>query len=91
MKKVIPFSNATEATTWMFNNCDQCKRWQCSAKLAIQKGFISGEITESRANFIGYTLVGNKFSRLFDRCGEFINTPILRKKKKCENNDLILF
>jgi hypothetical protein len=91
MKKVTPFSNATEAITWMFNNCDQCKRWQCSAKLAIQKGFISGEITEGRANYIGRTPHNDHFVELNEKCDHFINTPVLRKKKKCENNDLILF
>jgi hypothetical protein len=91
MKKVVPFSNATEATTWMFNNCDQCKRWQCSAKLALQKGFISGEISERMANWIGYHLVDDKFFSLFSKCGEFLSKPVPNKKKKCENNDLILF
>lgn len=91
MKKVVPFSNGTEAELWFMYNCDQCKRWQCSAKKALQLGFITGEITESRANFIGCTPHNDHFVGLNSKCDKFIDIPILRKKKKCENNDLILF
>jgi len=91
MKKVTPFSNASEACSWLDQNCDVCKRWQCSAKVAIQKGLISGEITERMASFIGYTYHANKFESLYPKCGHFTTVPVLRKKKKCENNDLILF
>lgn len=91
MKKVTPFSNGTEAMSWLYNNCDQCKRWQCSAKKALQLGFITGEITELRANYIGYTMKDNDFYSLFPKCGEFIDTPVVRKKKEVIDNNLILF
>ena len=91
MKKIVPFSNATEATSWLFHNCDKCKRWQCSSKVAIQKGFISGEITESRANWIGYHLVDGKFFSLFSKCGEFLNKPIPKKNPNKPDNEPKLF
>jgi 5-methylcytosine-specific restriction endonuclease McrA len=76
MKKIIPFSNATEAEWWLNYNCDVCRRSNCSAKLAIQKGFISGYITERMAEFIGHTN-----NTLGKNCSKFTTVRISPVKK----------
>lgn len=82
MKKITPFSNATEAMWWIECNCDQCKRSNCSAKRAIEMGFISGEITERMAHFIGYTNTENiVFEALNPRCNQFTTVRVSPKKK----------
>ena len=82
MKKITPFSNSTEAMWWMERNCDQCKRSNCSAKRAIEMGFISGEITERMAHFIGYTNTENiGFETLNAKCDQFTTVRISLKKK----------
>jgi hypothetical protein len=71
MKKVIPFSNGTEAMWWQESNCDQCKRSQCQAKRNIEFGFITGEITIYSANFIGAEFSGTNFCKLNPKCKNF--------------------
>ena len=85
MKKVKPFSNATEATFWLANNCEQCKRSNCSARRNIEFGFISGEITLHAAKFIGGEVHGS-FLYINQVCNGF--TYIANKKKKLINNEL---
>jgi hypothetical protein len=101
MKKYVKcFSNATEATTWQFKNCDQCTRKTvCYAKRAIELGFISGHITWKIAKFIGYkschsSNIGTEddYCRLNDVCDSF-NKPIFKmaRQKVQDKNDLTLF
>lgn len=80
IKKIIPFSNGTEFMIWESNNCDQCKRVKCYAKLQLQKGCITGVITLKQANWIGYD---NK--RLNSKCNYF-NVP----NKGAYKNDKIV-
>lgn len=82
MKKVTPFSNASEAMSWLDQNCDVCRRSNCGAKVAIQRGFISGKITERMAHFIGYTNTENiKFKSLNPKCDQFTTVRISPKKE----------
>ena len=67
MKKIIPFSNGTEAMMWLEDNCDACRtRSGCSAKRNIEQGFITGEITIRAAEFIGYD--GYKYETAGIKC-----------------------
>jgi len=71
MKKVIPFSNASEAESWIFSNCEFCTTSiNCSSKKNIELGFIIGEITIKAAEFIGIEYKNEKsnYVSLFDRC-----------------------
>lgn len=81
MKKIIPFSNGTEAMMWLDQNCDVCRRSNCSAKVAIQRGFVSGNITERMASFIGYTYHADKFESLYPKCDHFTTVRISPVKK----------
>jgi len=91
MKKITPFSNSSEAYSWLDQNCDVCKRWQCSAKMAIQIGLISGEITQKMALFIGYTHHSDKFESLYPKCDHFTTVPIKKAKKQPEEQTPKLF
>lgn len=53
MKKVIPFSNATDAATWLYHNCEQCRRSGCTKKAAINFGWVSGHVTHNVADYVG--------------------------------------
>lgn len=81
MKKITPFSNASEAYSWLDVNCDVCRRTGCGAKIAIQRGFISGEITERMASFIGYTYHADKFEALYSKCDHFTTVRIIPVNK----------
>lgn len=53
VKRFTPFSNSSEAMSWMSRNCDKCKYYKCHAKTVLELGFITGDITLNRANWIG--------------------------------------
>ena len=56
MEKIIPFSNATEASRWEFKNCDDCStKSGCRARYNIQRGYVVGYISKKTAEFIGYS------------------------------------
>lgn len=80
MKKVIPFSNATEATTWMFHNCDQCKMPNCWSKRSLELGFISRDISIVQAKKIGGKMSGKYFFNLNEKCQMFTDTRPKRNK-----------
>lgn len=86
MKKVIPFSNATEATTWMFHNCDKCKMPSCWSKRSLELGFISGDISIVQAKKIGGEMSGKDFFSLNNKCQMFTDTR--PKKKKLPSNEI---
>lgn len=78
MKKVTPFSNGNEAMSWLDQNCDICRRSNCGAKVALQRGFISGYITERTAEFIGYDIMSHK---MISKCKNFTTIRISPTKK----------
>lgn len=53
MNKVIPFSNATEASWWLTDNCEQCRRSGCTKKVSIDRGWLSGYVTQKVADYVG--------------------------------------
>lgn len=53
MKKVIPFSNGTDATRWLYHNCDQCRRSGCTKKASIDFAWVSGHVTQKVADYVG--------------------------------------
>ena len=67
MKRLIPFSNGTEAQMWLEKNCEICKT-KCHNKRNIEDGFILGNITIKTAQFIGYTKMDDKFVSLLWNC-----------------------
>lgn len=85
MEKVIPFSNGTESMNWFTVNCDRCKARNCTAKQALEYSFLSGEITKSMAERIGYI----KDWGLENRCKMF--TTEIQHTQKRPNNDPKLF
>jgi len=80
MKKVIPFSNATEATTWMFHNCDQCKMPNCWSKRTLELGFVLGDISIVQANKIGGEKSGKDYFKLNAKCQMFMDIRPKRNK-----------
>jgi len=83
MKRLIPFSNTTEATNWYANNCEICTT-KCHFKRNIEFGFISGDITIKAAEFIGYdsNTIQPEFVRLFASCQ---NKHKYKKRKRVSN------
>jgi len=56
MKRIVPFSNGTEAMDWMDHNCDVCKtRYGCAVRRAMELGFVLGDISMRSAVLIGIT------------------------------------
>lgn len=54
-RRIVPFSNGTEAMIWMEQNCDICKtKSGCSARNNVEKGFITGDISINAAISIGW-------------------------------------
>jgi hypothetical protein len=53
VKRFVPFSNGSEALSWMSNNCDKCKYYKCHTKTVLEKSFITGDITLNRGRWIG--------------------------------------
>lgn len=91
-KLYTPFSNGTEAMRWQFKNCDKCKRKPCSARIAIEKGFITGGITLTMVSFIGYIKINGDYANLKDKCINYTDTPIhLPKRIFKDKNQLELF
>jgi len=91
MKKLIPFSNGSEACSWIDDNCDKCKRSWCYAKTSIQMGFVTGTITIRQAEWIGYvSITQDKFVNLLAKCSKF-NIPKPVKKKPKVDDNLTLF
>lgn len=86
MKKVIPFSNATEAMFWMENNCEKCKRPSCWSKHSLELGFITGDISIIQAKMIGGELSGKDYFNLADRCQMFTDTRLKKHKIITETN-----
>jgi hypothetical protein len=86
-KYVVCFSNGTEAMYWQENNCYICNRKPCSARLSIEKGFVSGHISWNMAKFIGFKSCNNSnimteddYCELNNKCDHF-NKPNIKKKK----------
>lgn len=81
MKRIIPFSNSTEAMIWISNNCDVCKtKNNCSAKKNIELGFVTGDISIKTAEFIGFH--NNKINSICN----FKDKRAIRKNIKIDNN-----
>lgn len=86
MKKVIPFSNSTEAMFWMENNCDKCKMPSCWSKRSLELGFISGNISIIQAKKIGGERSGKDYFNLYDRCQMFTDVRPRKNKINLETN-----
>jgi hypothetical protein len=83
--KITPFSNGTEAMEWVERNCDVCRtKSGCSARLNIEKGFITGEITVKAAVYIG-----QEYGELYPVCQHKNTRSIIRKKKRIISGDLL--
>ena len=76
-KSIVPFSNGTEAMNWLDTNCENCKRRDCSAKKAIEIGFITGRISENMADKIG--MEGNHIK---SDCEMKTSNPVNKPKKQ---------
>jgi len=92
----IPFSNGTEFMDWINHNCDKCKRHYCYSQIALQKGSVTGYITMKIAHRIGFQSSnrnnnGMTYLKLNDKCDIFTSTPVKRKKKLKDKNNLKLF
>lgn len=83
MPHITPFSNGTEAHSWLAKNCDICTRQRCYTKKCIEMGFIIGTITQNRANWIGLTN-----NRLNTKCNYFNKPNKTEKKAQHKNNNL---
>ena len=86
MKKVRPFSNATDAMVWMNNNCDNCKRPSCWSKRSLEIGFISGDISIIQAKKIGGECSGKDYFKLSERCQMFTKVRPKKNKVNSETN-----
>jgi hypothetical protein len=60
MKRLIPFTNGTEAMIWLERNCEKCIT-KCHFKRNIEDGFVTGDITIKTAEFIGYDKMNGKY------------------------------
>lgn len=69
---MIPFSNGTESMDWLAMNCERCKMYGCSARKNIELGFVSGEVSQRTADYVG------GFNK---PCQNFLENPIKRIKK----------
>ncbi len=67
MKKLIPFTNATEAMVWLDKNCNTCKT-KCRYKNSIELGFITGTITIKACKHFGYEKMENGYVELLSEC-----------------------
>jgi len=86
MKKLIPFSNGSEAERWMSINCDSCKT-KCHYKKNLEFGFISGEITEKTALFIGMQKKDNAIPSVYCKLNFRCNHKDKFVKKVSEKKD----
>ena len=87
-KRIIPFSNGTEAMIWMDLNCNSCTT-KCHWKRNMDMGFGFGDITVKTAEFIGHNRITDEYVDLLDECqhkDNFIKTK--PKKKQIEHPKL---
>lgn len=87
MKKVIPFSNGTQAMIWMDRNCESCSP-KCYFEKNMAMGFITGDITIKTAEFIGIDSINGKFVDLNRICN---NKNKYKRKPKTKNHEMELF
>lgn len=86
VKRIVPFSNGTEAMIWMNNNCDECKtRRGCAGKKNIELGFLLGDISGASAILIGMTN-----GRLSPSC-QMKSKRKLENRAKRLNDDSLIF
>ena len=80
----IPFSNGTEATNWVEENCGQCIKCDpedstgkttCPMEFDIATGFISGEISFETCQKIGYTKLSEQ------KNGNFVDLKRICKER----------
>lgn len=89
MKKVVPFSNGSQAMSWMHYNCESCKT-KCHFKGNIEMGFITGDITIKTAEHIGYTQNNKNYVTLNGECN-FLHKYKKKRKKPPLKDQLTLF
>ena len=58
MKKHIPFSNGSDASVWLHNNCDYCKP-KCPKKRNIYLSFVTGTINMATIEWISYVRISD--------------------------------
>jgi len=93
MKRLIPFSNATEAEMWLAANCENCGRKYCNGRRNIEEGFLLGDITLRAAEWIGIKQQTEKYVELVTQCKHkqgYIQIIAPKKKKNEIKNQLKL-
>ncbi len=93
MKRVVPFSNGTEAEMWLSANCENCEKPRCFAKRDIEEGFWVGTITEKTAKYIGIKREQGNYVELQLQCNNkqgYIQKIYKKTKNKEIKNQLKL-
>ncbi len=85
-KKHIPFSNGSEALSWLDANCDSCKRSGCQHQYKVHLSFATGYLVPATVDFIGTSKRNQQgdeiFVRLNSPCQHFSERRISTKKRK---------